>query len=75
MPPKNNHQQSLYLPDDPNKDVPLRDLLKKHGGFTAVVEEKEWFDGDAKPRRKPSDSDFEPDPNIKDDDADVSISE
>lgn len=75
MPPKNN-QPSLYLPGDPNKGIPLRDLLKKHGGFTAVVEKADWFDEKAKPKRKPSEANFDPDPNIKDSDsADVPVSE
>lgn len=58
-----------YLPNDPNKGVPLSELLKKHGGFTAVVEKSDWFDEKAKPRKKPTpESEFTPDPTIEDQD-------
>lgn len=57
-----------YLPNDPNKGVPISELLKRHGGdFSAVVENKKWFDDSAKPKKKPlPESEFEPDPDIKD---------
>lgn len=56
-----------YLPNDPNKGVPIAQLIKKHGTFTAVVEEKVWFDSSAKPKpKKLPDSEFEPDPEVKD---------
>lgn len=62
----------VYLPEDPNKGVPLSELLKKHGGFTAVVEKKDWFDDSAKPKKKaPPESEFVPDPNIEDGNGDV----
>lgn len=58
---------SEYLPNDPNKGVPIKDLLKKHGGFTAVVEKQDWFDEKAKPKKKSvPESEFVPDPNIED---------
>lgn len=59
---------------DPNKGVPISELLKKHGGkFKTVVEKKDWFDDSAKPKRKKSESEFEPDPNIKDGDGNLSV--
>src|SRR4051812_30686679 len=58
-----------YHPDDPNKGVPLNELLKKHGDFTAVVDKTNWFDESAKPKKKPlAESEFEPDPKVEDGD-------
>lgn len=61
---------STELPNDPNKGIPIRELLARHGGkFTRVVEKTVWLDETAKPKdQPPPDSEFVPDPNIKDDD-------
>lgn len=61
-----------YLSNDPNKGVPIADLLKKHGGFTAVIDKKDWFDETAKPKKKSTpESEFEPDPDVKEEDGKV----
>lgn len=61
-----------YHPDDPNKGIPLGDLMKKHGGFTAVVDKQDWFDESAKPKKKPlPESEFEPDPKIEEKDGNL----
>lgn len=60
--------------NDPNKGVPIATLLKKHGGFTAVVEKTDWFDPESKPRKKKSDVTFDPaeaDKTVKDQNGDV----
>jgi len=59
---------SDWLPNDPNKGVPISELMKKHGGFKTIVEKKDWFDDTAKPRKKKNESDFDPDPEVKDGD-------
>lgn len=60
---------------DSNKDIPLSELLKKHGGFTQVVEKSDWFDPEAKPRKNKSDATFEPKEIPEEKDGDVSLPE
>lgn len=63
-----------YLPEDPNRGVPLSDLMRKHGGFTAVVEKKDWFDESAKPKnKKKPESEFEPDDTVTEETPDGSV--
>lgn len=50
----------------PEPTASLADLIKKHGKFTKVVEKTDWFDPEAKPRKKKAESDFHPDPDVKD---------
>lgn len=67
---------SDWLPNDPNKGVSLSELLKKHGGnFKTVVEKKDWFDPAAKPRKKKSEANFEPEDIKGDIDGNISIQE
>jgi hypothetical protein len=63
----------IYHPEDPNKNIPLSELIKKHGAeFKSVVEKKQWFDEKAKPRKKiVPESSFEPDPNIEEENGKV----
>lgn len=65
-PPK---QDDLWLPNDPNKGIPISELIKR-GEFKTVVENTQWFDEHAKPRKKedPEQVNFEPE---RDKDADV----
>jgi hypothetical protein len=52
------------LLNDPNRGIPIRELLKKKK--FKPTERKNWFDEQAKPKKQEAESEFIPDPDVKD---------